>query len=82
MSRSRGGAKAYVLRQLTDHDSSVVGRRAGQSADIEIQAKEILGPKKRLNEMLAEQTGQELVELRPTLSVTSLCLLRTRRPMA
>ncbi|MGB3298726.1 MAG: ATP-dependent Clp endopeptidase proteolytic subunit ClpP [Phormidesmis sp.] len=36
------------------------GGAQGQSADIEIQAREILYLKKRLNEMLATHTGQDL----------------------
>jgi len=36
------------------------GGAQGQSADIEIQAREILYLKKRLNEMLAAHTGQDL----------------------
>ena len=39
------------------------GGAQGQSADIEIQAKEILYLKKRLNEMLAEHTGQDLARI-------------------
>ena len=36
------------------------GGAQGQSADIEIQAREILYLKRRLNEMLADHTGQDL----------------------
>jgi ATP-dependent Clp protease, protease subunit len=37
-----------------------LGGAQGQAADIEIQAKEILYHKRRLNEWLAEHTGQPL----------------------
>lgn len=40
-----------------------LGGARGQATDIEIQAKEILYLKKRLNEMLAEHTGQPLEKL-------------------
>ena len=39
------------------------GGAQGQSADIEIQAREILYLKKRLNEMLASHTGQDLARI-------------------
>ena len=39
------------------------GGAQGQSADIEIQAREILYLKKRLNEMLAGHTGQDLARI-------------------
>ncbi len=39
------------------------GGAQGQSADIEIQAREILYLKKRLNEMLATHTGQDLARI-------------------
>jgi ATP-dependent Clp protease protease subunit len=37
-----------------------LGGAQGQATDIEIQAKEILYHKQRLNEMLAEHTGQSI----------------------
>jgi len=37
-----------------------LGGAQGQASDIEIQAKEILRLKERLNEILAEATGQEI----------------------
>lgn len=40
-----------------------LGGARGQASDIEIQAKEILYLKKRLNEMLAEHTGQPLSKI-------------------
>ena len=40
-----------------------LGGARGQATDIEIQAREILYLKKRLNEMLAEHTGQPLAKL-------------------
>lgn len=57
-----GGAKGKRMSlpsaRIMIHQPS--GGAQGQSADIEIQAKEILYLKKRLNEMLAEHTGQEI----------------------
>jgi ATP-dependent Clp protease protease subunit len=40
-----------------------LGGARGQASDIEIQAKEILYLKRRLNEMLAENTGQPLSKI-------------------
>ena len=40
-----------------------LGGARGQATDIEIQAKEILYLKRRLNEMLAEHTGQHLSKI-------------------
>jgi ATP-dependent Clp protease, protease subunit len=40
-----------------------LGGAQGQATDIEIQAKEILYHKRRLNEMLAEHTGQPLEQI-------------------
>lgn len=60
-----GGAKGKRMSlpssRIMIHQPS--GGAQGQSADIEIQAKEILYLKKRLNEMLAEHTGQELARI-------------------
>jgi ATP-dependent Clp protease protease subunit len=57
-----GGAKGKRMSlpsaRIMIHQPS--GGAQGQSADIEIQAREILYLKKRLNEMLADHTGQEL----------------------
>lgn len=40
-----------------------LGGAQGQASDIEIQAREILYLKRRLNEMLAERCGRELVDI-------------------
>lgn len=41
----------------------VMGGTEGQASDIEIHAKEILRIKQQLNEMLAEMTGQKIVQV-------------------
>jgi len=46
--------------QATSHRHQPLGGAAGQASDSEIQAKEILRLKSRLNEILAECTGQPL----------------------
>ena len=60
-----GGAKGKRMSlpssRIMIHQPS--GGAQGQSADIEIQAREILYLKKRLNEMLAEHTGQDLEKI-------------------
>jgi len=57
-----GGAKGKRMSlpsaRIMIHQPS--GGAQGQSADIEIQAREILYLKKRLNEMLADHTGQDI----------------------
>lgn len=50
----------YALPNATIHMHQPLGGAQGQASDIEIQANEILRLKKRLNEILAENTGQEL----------------------
>jgi len=56
------GAKGqrYSLPHATIHMHQPLGGAQGQASDIEIQAKEILRLKSRLNEILAESTGQKL----------------------
>lgn len=60
-----GGAKGKRMSlpssRIMIHQPS--GGAQGQSADIEIQAREILYLKRRLNEMLAEHTGQDLARI-------------------
>jgi ATP-dependent Clp protease protease subunit len=60
-----GGAKGKRMSlpsaRIMIHQPS--GGAQGQSADIEIQAREILYLKKRLNEMLAIHTGQDLARI-------------------
>ncbi len=50
----------YALPHATIHMHQPLGGAQGQASDIEIQAKEILRLKERLNEILAEATGQSL----------------------
>jgi len=56
------GAKGhrYALPHATIHMHQPLGGAQGQASDIEIQAKEILRLKSRLNHILAEATGQPL----------------------
>ncbi|MEL6453994.1 MAG: ATP-dependent Clp endopeptidase proteolytic subunit ClpP [Cyanobacteria bacterium J06623_5] len=60
-----GGAKGKRMSlpsaRIMIHQPS--GGAQGQSADIEIQAREILYLKRRLNEMLASHTGQDLARI-------------------
>lgn len=48
----------YALPHATIHMHQPLGGAQGQASDIEIQAKEILRLKERLNQILAEATGQ------------------------
>jgi len=50
----------YALPHSTIHMHQPLGGAQGQASDIEIQAKEILRLKSRLNEILAESTSQKL----------------------
>ncbi len=50
----------YALPHATIHMHQPLGGAQGQASDIEIQAKEILRLKERLNEIMAESTGQKL----------------------
>ena len=50
----------YALPHATIHMHQPLGGAQGQATDIEIQAKEILRLKTRLNEILAESTSQPL----------------------
>jgi len=56
------GAKGqrYALPHATIHMHQPLGGVQGQATDIEIQAKEILRLKERLNEILSEATGQSI----------------------
>jgi ATP-dependent Clp protease protease subunit len=56
------GAKGqrYALPHATIHMHQPLGGAQGQASDIEIQAKEILRLKERLNEIMAESTGQKI----------------------
>jgi ATP-dependent Clp protease protease subunit len=50
----------YALPHATIHMHQPLGGAQGQASDIEIQAKEILRLKTRLNEIMAESTGQKI----------------------
>jgi ATP-dependent Clp protease protease subunit len=50
----------YALPHATIHMHQPLGGAQGQASDIEIQAKEILRLKERLNEIMAESTGQKI----------------------
>jgi ATP-dependent Clp protease, protease subunit len=50
----------YALPHATIHMHQPMGGAQGQASDIEIHAREILRLRSRLNEILAERTGQKL----------------------
>ncbi|MCI0518804.1 MAG: ATP-dependent Clp protease proteolytic subunit [Chloroflexi bacterium] len=50
----------YALPNATIHMHQPLGGAQGQASDIEIQAREILRLKSRLNEILANHTGQSI----------------------
>ncbi|MBG0786563.1 MAG: ATP-dependent Clp protease proteolytic subunit [Anaerolineaceae bacterium] len=50
----------YALPHATIHMHQPLGGAQGQASDIEIQAKEILRIKERLNEILSTATGQDI----------------------
>jgi ATP-dependent Clp protease protease subunit len=50
----------YALPHATIHMHQPLGGAQGQASDIEIQAKEILRIKERLNEILSDATGQSI----------------------
>lgn len=60
-----GGAKGkrFALPNARMMIHQVMGGAEGQASDIEIQAKEILYIKQRLNEILAKNTGQKLEKI-------------------
>lgn len=53
----------YALPHATVHLHQPLGGAQGQATDIEIQAKEILRLRKRLNEILAFHTGQDIEKI-------------------
>lgn len=53
----------YALPHATIHMHQPLGGAQGQASDIEIQAKEILRLKARLNGILSESTGKSLEEI-------------------
>jgi ATP-dependent Clp protease protease subunit len=52
--------RRFALPNATIHMHQPLGGAQGQATDIEIQAKEILRMKGRLNEIIARHTGQPL----------------------
>ena len=54
----------YALPNATIHMHQPLGGAQGQASDIEIQANEILRLKKRLNEILSENTGQPIEKIK------------------
>ncbi|HYN89444.1 MAG TPA: ATP-dependent Clp protease proteolytic subunit [Ardenticatenaceae bacterium] len=52
--------RRYALPNATIHLHQPLGGMTGQAADMEIQAREILRLRARINEILAEATGQSL----------------------
>lgn len=50
----------YALPHATIHMHQPLGGAQGQASDIEIQAKEIIRLKERLNEILSDNTGQPI----------------------
>ncbi len=50
----------YALPHATIHMHQPLGGAQGQASDIEIQAKEILRLKERINQILSEATGQDV----------------------
>lgn len=52
--------KRYALPNATIHLHQPLGGAQGQASDIEIQAREILRMRERLNMILADHTGQEI----------------------
>lgn len=53
----------YSLPNATIHMHQPLGGAQGQASDIEIQANEILRLKRRINEILAESTGQKIEKI-------------------
>lgn len=53
----------FALPNATIHMHQPLGGAQGQASDIEIQANEILRLKKRLNQILAENTGQSIEKI-------------------
>jgi len=53
-------SQRYALPHATIHMHQPLGGVQGQASDIEIQAKEILRLRERLNEILSESTGQKI----------------------
>ena len=56
-------SKRYALPNATIHLHQPLGGAQGQASDIEIQAKEILRLRERLNDILAQHTGQSVEKI-------------------
>jgi ATP-dependent Clp protease protease subunit len=52
--------KRYALPHATIHIHQPLGGAQGQASDIEIQAREILRLRERLNQIMATNTGQSM----------------------
>ena len=63
-----GGTKGhrYALPNATIHMHQPLGGAQGQASEIEIQAREILRLKARINEILSKQTGQSIETIQRT----------------
>ena len=56
--------KRYALPARPHHDPPAAGRLPGQATDIEIQAREILRTRDKLNEILVKHTGQPIERIK------------------
>jgi ATP-dependent Clp protease protease subunit len=55
---TKGKRNALPNTRITLHQPWIQGGPGGQASDVEIQARELIRTKRRLNEILAENTGQ------------------------
>ena len=62
-----------------DHDSSAIRWCTGQASEIQIAAEHILKTRRKLNEILAANTGQTLETISVIRIVTISCLLRKQK---
>ena len=58
-----GLRKRICLAKFKSDDPSALGSFQGQATDFDIQAKEILNIRSRLNEILSKHTGQTLKKI-------------------
>ena len=56
---TKGKRAALPNTRILLHQPAIQGGLAGQASDIEIHAKELVHTKRRVNELLAEMTGQD-----------------------
>lgn len=59
----RCGWASLFLAEFTHYDPPAIRGCAGQATDIEIQAREILRLRERLNEIYVHHTGQKLADV-------------------